>query len=576
MTTTTLTKYPQKTKTYAKPIRPGIIVAIAATIAAVAATLYYLRAGDITAYGDAESHLNIAKRVIDSLTPGLAQLGGIWLPLPHLLLVPFVHFDILWRTGLAGSIVSGTCFVVSAVFIYKLTHLVTKSVLAGMVSAAVFIANPNILYMQSTPMTELTLIVFFVLSTYYFVRFLHERSRVVYLISAAFFGLCASLSRYDGWALVLAEAGVIALMYLPDVIDWKKAMRGNKGALMPAQAIPIQDAEPVVNEKGWAALEGRLILFSTLAFIGIFLWLAWGWLILGDPLYFSHSEFSAKSQQNSWLARGELPAYHHISVALQYYAATVASNLGLILVATSLAGLFLFFADKKMRNKFFIAFILFVPFIFNVATLYLGQSVIFIPSLTPSSYEWNLFNVRYGVMMVPAAAFFIGYLFYILKGKSKTIVSYAGPGALMALIPLQAFMFASGASPVITLEDGRYGLSSIIAKPSEIQTWFDTHYDGGMVLSDDYSRSISIIRSPVPMQDVIYVGNKPYWDDSLIAPEKYATWIVIQAHDSLWQAIWENPTTQARLFKYFNKVYTSENFLIFKRINNATSTPTTS
>ena len=67
----------------------------------------------IIAYGDAESHLNIAKRVVHSLTPGIAQLGGIWLPMPHVLMLPFVYFDFLWRSGLAGSFVSGFAFVVS-------------------------------------------------------------------------------------------------------------------------------------------------------------------------------------------------------------------------------------------------------------------------------------------------------------------------------------------------------------------------------------------------------------------------------------------------------------------------------
>lgn len=557
-----------------RSINPALVVACVAIVSAVSATFYYFRTGYITAYGDAESHLNIAKRVIDSLTPGLAQLGGIWLPLPHLLLVPFVYFDYLWRTGLAGSIVSGICFVVSAVFIYKLSYLVTKNQMASVTSALVFIFNPNILYLQSTPMTELTLIVFFVLSTYYFARFLYDRSRIAHLVLAALFGFCASLSRYDGWALVLAEAGVIVLLYLPDAINWKKAWSGNKGALMPA-ALASENGEPMVDRKKWGMLEGRFILFSTLAFLGIFLWFVWGWLILGDPLYFSHSEFSAKSQQNSWLARGELPAYHNVWVSIQYYAVTAATNIGPILTAASIIALVLFVLDKRMRERLFIVFILMVPFIFNTATLYLGQSVIFIPSLTPASYEWTLFNVRYGVMMVPAAAFFIGYLFYALEEKGGKMLSYGAQAGIMALILLQAFMFATGASPVITLDDGLYGLSSTISKPSEIQNWFNANYDGGLVLLDDYSRSISIIQSPVPMQDVIYVGNKPYWDDSLVAPETYATWIIIQTNDSLWQAIWENPTTQARLFKYFNKVYTSQNFLIFKRINNATTTAST-
>ena len=40
-------------------------------------------------YGDAIAHLHIARRVFDSHRPGLSQLGSVWLPLPHLLMIPF-------------------------------------------------------------------------------------------------------------------------------------------------------------------------------------------------------------------------------------------------------------------------------------------------------------------------------------------------------------------------------------------------------------------------------------------------------------------------------------------------------
>src|SRR4051812_19767499 len=46
--------------------------------------------GWILYYGDAEAHLNIARRVIDSRTPGYEQIGTVWLPLPHVLMLPFV------------------------------------------------------------------------------------------------------------------------------------------------------------------------------------------------------------------------------------------------------------------------------------------------------------------------------------------------------------------------------------------------------------------------------------------------------------------------------------------------------
>lgn len=57
-------------------------------------------------YGDATAHLAIARRMVDSATPGLAQWGTVWLPLPHLLMAPLVWFLPLWRNGLAGAVPS--------------------------------------------------------------------------------------------------------------------------------------------------------------------------------------------------------------------------------------------------------------------------------------------------------------------------------------------------------------------------------------------------------------------------------------------------------------------------------------
>ena len=91
------------------------------------------------------------------------------------------------------------------------------------------------------------------------------------------------------------------------------------------------------------------------------------------------------------------------------------------------------------------------------------------------------------------------------------------------------------------------------------------NYKDGFVLLDDYARSVSILRSNLPMEKVIYVGNRKYWDESLKTPEKYATWIVLQKDDQLWKSIYENKERQGRLFKYFNKVYTSNEILIFKK-----------
>lgn len=504
-----------------------LIIFVIATMCSITATYYYFSIDAIVAYGDSESHLNISKRIIDSITPGIAQAGGIWLPLPHLFMVPLVAIEPLYRTGLAGSIVSGVAYIIICVFLFKTVFLLTKNQLAGIIAALIFGLNPNVLYMQSTPMTEMVLIAFFILSSYYFLRFINDQRNMIYLVVAAFFGFCATLSRYDGWFLVMFEAFVLVLLYIR-----KREM--------------------------WSKMQGLVVMFGSLAFVGIFLWFGWGYLILGDPLYFTNSQFSAKSQQNSWLSRGELPAYHNLAESIKYYTVTSWSNSGIIIFGVAIIGFLIYMFNKKFRYRYFTAIILLVPFIFNVLTMYLGQSVIFIPALTPISFEWRLFNVRYGLLMLPFIAIFASYLFSMSARLTKLI--------LAGLFIFQYLLFAVGYSHVLTLEDGTIGLSH--AKRPDAEQWMKKSYDGGLVLLDDYARTISVVRSNIPMQNIIYIGNKPFWQESLKEPDRYAKWVIMQKEDTVWKAIYDDPVVQARLFKYFNKVYTSDEILIFKRIPN--------
>lgn len=514
------------------------IVSIAMIFAVIADIIFYLQ-DKIVAYGDAESHLNIAKRVVDSLTPGFAQLGGIWLPLPHILMVPLVKFDFLWRTGLAGSIVSGVAFIIAALFIYKTVQLLTKNNLASLLASLIFITNPNILYLQSTPMTELPLIAFFVLSSYYFIKFIRNDRQLIYLIATAFFGFCAALSRYDGWFLILVEALILALLYFP----YEDLRRG------------LKDLFKNNSWEKWYKLEGILILFCTIAFFSVILWLGWDLLILGDPLYFTHSEFSAKSQQQGWLARGELPSYQNIGSSFLYYFVTSMSNVGVIVWLLAIAGFVSYLIHNRGLKNWAISLLLTSIFFFYVVTLYLGQSVIFIPHITPTTFEWTLFNVRYGVMMLPFAAIFVGYLFHRFMPRGKTLI--------ILLLLAQLGLYGVGYSKVISYADGTEGLSQ--SKRTNAEEFIKNEYDGGLVLIDDFSRTVSIVRSGIPMENIIYIGNKPYWEESFEAPEKYARWIIFQKDDMIWKNIYEPQHMQDRLFAYFVKVYESPEILIFRK-----------
>lgn len=517
----------------------------------------------IVAYGDAESHLNIAKRVVQGLTPGFAQLGGIWLPLPHVFLIPFVLFDPLWRSGLAGSIVSGISYIISCLFLFRLTYLITQNKPASFMGFLVFALNPNILYMQSTPMTELQLIMFFILSTYFLVKYIKQKDQLISLILAAFFGFCATLTRYDGWILVLCEAFVIILMYLSKRQTWEiiRSIRKQSNPQLISPQIETR-VKNIWNQNIVQKMEGEVLLFSTLALFGIIIWLFWDYLILGDPLYFTNSQFSAKTQQAIWLTRGQLPAYHNILFSFIYYLVTSMSVSGILIFSISVIGLLSFVREKENRDNVLIALIMLVPFVYYVVTLFMGQSVIFIPHLTSIDFEWRLFNVRYGLIMVPTAAFFFSYFFLHRKLGGKMVI--------LALFVLQFALFAVGYSKIITLADGVEGLSA--AKRPDAEYWMMAHYDKGLVLIDDYARTMSIIRTHIPMQNIIYIGNKPYWEESFKEPEKYATWIIMQRNDEVWKNLYDNKETQGILYKYFQKVYTSPQILIFKRIqSNETS-----
>src|SRR5882672_10882178 len=87
-----------------KPARGGddaVLACLAACAAVLSAAAWWIyHTGSTLYYGDAEAHLNIARRLVDNRTPGIRQLGTTWLPLPHILLAPFVRNDWLWQTGL--------------------------------------------------------------------------------------------------------------------------------------------------------------------------------------------------------------------------------------------------------------------------------------------------------------------------------------------------------------------------------------------------------------------------------------------------------------------------------------------
>jgi hypothetical protein len=132
------------------PTLIAVIVAIVGTFAAI----HYHRLGLTLAHYDARAHLVVARRVLDSLTPGWQQVGAVWLPLPHLLNLFPVQIDAFYRSGAFAVAISIASMAVAAWAIASLIQRATGSTIGGLVAATLLMINPDVLYLQSTPMSE--------------------------------------------------------------------------------------------------------------------------------------------------------------------------------------------------------------------------------------------------------------------------------------------------------------------------------------------------------------------------------------------------------------------------------------
>src|SRR5687767_9164971 len=139
-----------------EPARRRLPLAAAGTTLAwgVAAALFYYARGLALSHYDARAHLVVARRVFDSLTPGWEQIGAVWLPLPHLLNMLPVQIDAWYRDGTSAIALSIAATALGAGSFAAMVLRTTGSTAGALAGAVLLVANPNMLYLQSTPMTE--------------------------------------------------------------------------------------------------------------------------------------------------------------------------------------------------------------------------------------------------------------------------------------------------------------------------------------------------------------------------------------------------------------------------------------
>jgi hypothetical protein len=414
-------------KTAVVPDRSAARVAGIAVLVSLYSFFYYFQRSDLLLYGDAVAHINIARRVFDSQTPGLLQLGTVWLPLPHLLMIPFIWSNAMWRNGAGGSIPSMLAYVLGVVGIFRLVRgmlgadLRTKPAagVGAVVAAFAYGANPNLIYMQATAMTESIYLALFIWAVAYFAKFVWNlrkndlqqedlgqmQSACSPLFGCALCLAAAELTRYDGWFLAGVMGSAVGVIVLR---RWRnqKLRRDAVKFLLGIAAVPV-------------------------------LWLVYNGVVYGNALTFANGPYSAKAIEQRVGAPN--PALHHAGVAAIYFLKSAQLNMavgnwGRFWLAAAFVALAI--GAWKLRPQSAPLLLLWVPLAFYALSIAYGS----VPIHVYTWWPFATFNQRYGLQLLPMFAVSTGVLaaFVFLLGMGWRQV-----GKLALLVALMVASYAS-------------------------------------------------------------------------------------------------------------------------------------
>lgn len=442
---------------------PLVALALAA-LSAIAVVVTQMH-GWTLYYGDAEAHLDIARRVIDSRTPGYDQIGGVWLPLPHALMLPFVSDDRLWRTGLAGALPSAACFVIAGTFLFASVSRIFHSNLAALASLAIFVLNPNLLYLQATPMTEPVFFACLMALLFGTVWFAQSQR----FIAAVFAGIAAcagTLTRYEGWFLIPFATAYIFL---------------------------------TAKHRRW----GFAILFGAIASLGPLYWLAHNWWLTGNPLDFYNGPYSAKAIQRAQ----PFPGNHDWLAAFHYFGAAALLCASWIPIVLAIAGLW-----YTLRKRiYWPSFLLLLPPVFCVWSMHSSVVPIFVPNLWPHSY----YNTRYGLALLPLLAFCGGASIFLAPARLR------GPVAVgVAFATLVPWLVKPSPENWICWKESQVNSQARRAWTHRAASFFEAHYAPGDGIFTSPGDMLGVFREAgIPLRETLNDGNEPAWMAAVARPQ---------------------------------------------------------
>jgi len=361
---------------------------LTATTLSILACIYFLKQNQLLLFPMALDQLTLARHFVMGASPlNFTLLGPTALPLPYLLMAPFAWNDYLWHTGLAGSIPSMLCYIVTAVYVFLTVRTLTHNSIISYLGACIFLLNPVMLYLQSVPLSEMLALATFAMVGYYLLAWT-QSNKLSHLIGAAA-GIClATLTRYDAWLC-------FALLFM------------------------------LVLGTGWVKRQPRvqitssLLVFGILGGLGMLLWCLWNWTVVGNPIAFiirPHPVFLAVVQ----------PSSHTFQQTLNLYQQMFSNTFGLVLGIPALVGLLVFILRWGRGPEMIAALGMLTPIILHIAILSAGLTLFVLPLPVPFSMQDALLKTTLEAeLVVPAAIFFaasIGAVYSLLGRQAEKAI----------------------------------------------------------------------------------------------------------------------------------------------------------
>ncbi len=518
------------------------LLAWLATCVSVFSFLFYFQRGDVLLYGDAVAHMNIARRVFDSKTPGLLQLGTVWLPLPHLLMIPFLLSDEMWRRGVGGSIPSMAAYVFGVIGMFRLVRgTLARGVepgrpatLAAWTAALVYAANPNLIYMQTTAMGESLYLALFIWSVVYFSEFVRGNARALTKCGVCLAAAC--LTRYDGWFLAAAVAGTVLLL----------------------TSLPRRESEK--NIFAIRISRAGVVKFVLIAAAAPALWLTYNGIVYRNPLEFANGPYSAKAIERRTQHAGSQghPGSGNPVLAGMYFLKSAEINLAenewvqRAWILTALGGVIAAVFRRRRSSAIpgevyhsasLPLYLLLVPLPFYALSVAYGGVPIFVPTWWPFSH----YNVRYGLQLLPAFATALALLVHrAVRSEQWNLRLRVGCVLGVFALVIASYISIWRSTPV-SLKEAQVNMRTRNQLEAQLAIWLRKLPPSSTLLMYLGDHVGAVQQAGIPLKRVINEGNHRTWkqpDDpdglwerALADPERYADYVVAFEGDRVWQAV---------------------------------------